>query len=166
MKIESLKFTVTYQNLITNLLLNIHNRFVIIESYKGSIMYEIEFYENKNGKSEIADLIKDLKQRSSTNKECRINFTKIVAYLDLLEEFGTRVGEPVTKHLDGEIWELRPLRNRLLYAYYKDNKFIILHHFIKKTKKTPKREMEQAKRNLQDYLERKDDYAYMERIKK
>ena len=24
-------------------------------------------------------------------------------YFDLLEEFGTRVGEPVTKHLDGEI---------------------------------------------------------------
>lgn len=37
---------------------------------------------------------------------------------------------------------------------YKNNKFIILHHFIKKTQKTPKREIEQAKRNLQDYLER------------
>ncbi len=44
---------------------------------------------------------------------------------DMLEELGTRVGEPVTKHLDGEIWELRPLKNRFLYAYYKDNKFII-----------------------------------------
>ena len=42
----------------------------------------------------------------------------------MLEELGTRVGEPVTKHLDGEIWELRPLKNRFLYAYYKDNKFM------------------------------------------
>lgn len=117
-------------------------------------MYEIEFYEDKNGKSEVADFIRDLNRKSSTSKESRINFNKIVAYLDLLEEFGTRVGEPVTKHLDGEIWELRPLRNRLLYAYYKDNRFIILHHFIKKTQKTPKREIEQAKKNLQDYLER------------
>lgn len=117
-------------------------------------MYEIEFYEDKNGKSEVADFIRDLNRKSSTSKERRINFNKIVAYLDLLEEFGTRVGEPVTKHLDGEIWELRPLRNRLLYAYYKDNRFIILHHFIKKTQKTPKREIEQAKKNLQDYLER------------
>lgn len=48
------------------------------------------------------------------------------------------------------------LRNRFLYAYHKDNKFIILHHFIKKTQKTPKREIEQVKRNLQDYLERND----------
>lgn len=117
-------------------------------------MYEIEFYEDKNGKSEIADFIKELSRKSSTRKDSRINFNKIVAYLDLLEEFGTRVGEPVTKHLDGEIWELRPLRNRFLYAYYKDNKFIILHHFIKKTQKTPQRELEQAKKNLADYLER------------
>ncbi len=119
-------------------------------------MYEIEFYEDKNGKSEIVDYIKELNTKASTSKEYRINFNKIVAYMDMLEELGTRVGEPVTKHLDGEIWELRPLKNRFLYAYYKDNKFIILHHFIKKTQKTPKREIEQAKRNLEDYLERNE----------
>ncbi len=34
-----------------------------------------------------------------------LNFNKVVAYLDILEEMGTRVGEPVTKHLDGEIWD-------------------------------------------------------------
>ena len=118
-------------------------------------MYEIEFYEDKNGKSEIADYIKELNIKAATSKTCRINFNKIVAYMDMLEELGTRVGEPVTKHLDGEIWELRPLKNRFLYAYYKDNKFLILHHFIKKTQKTPKHEIEQARRNLKDYLERK-----------
>lgn len=117
-------------------------------------MYEIEFYEDRNGRSEIVNFIRELNDKAATSKESRINFNKVVAYLDMLEELGTRVGEPVTKHLDGEIWELRPLRNRLLYAYYKDNKFIILHHFVKKTQKTPKREIEQAKRNLQDYLER------------
>lgn len=119
-------------------------------------MYEIVFYEDKNGKSEIVDYIKDLNAKVATSKECRINFNKIVAYLDMLEELGTRVGEPVTKHLDGEIWELRPLKNRFLYAYYKDNRFVILHHFVKKTQKTPKHEIEQAKRNLKDYLERNE----------
>jgi phage-related protein len=81
---------------------------------------------------------------------------KIVAYIDILEEKGTRIGEPVTKHLDGEIWELRPLNNRILYAFYKDNIFILLHHFIKKTTKTPPLEIAQAKRNLADYRERND----------
>ena len=96
----------------------------------------------------MVQYLKELRHQSVSNKESRINFNKIVAYLDLLEEYGTRIGEPVTKHLEGEIWELRPLRNRFLYAYYKKHKFIILHHFIKKTKKTPKREIEQAKKKF------------------
>lgn len=78
-------------------------------------MYEIEFYEDRNGRSEIVNFIRELNDKSATGKESRINFNKVVAYLDILQELGTRVGEPVTKHLDGEIWELRPLRNRLLY---------------------------------------------------
>lgn len=122
-------------------------------------MYEIDFYEDKNGHSDFLEFLNKLNMKAATSKESRINFNKIVAYLDLLEEMGTRVGEPVTKHLDGEIWELRPLKNRILYAYYEEDRFIILHHFIKKTKKTPKREIERAKRNLQDFVERNESYG-------
>ena len=67
---------------------------------------------------------------------------------------GTRVGKPVTKHLDGDIWELRPLSNRILYAYYKDNTFLLLHHFKKQSQKTPPREIEKAKKELKDYMRR------------
>lgn len=117
-------------------------------------MYEIIFYKDKNGYSEFEKYLKNLSRNSYSSKNCRINLNKIIAYLDILEEMGTRVGTPVTKHLDGEIWELRPLKNRILYAYLENNKFIILHHFIKKTKKTPRKELEKAKRNLKDYIER------------
>lgn len=119
-------------------------------------MYTVKFYEDKNGYSEVVEYIKDLNKKAETSKESRVNFNKIVAYLDVLEEMGTRAGEPVTKHLDGEIWELRPLRNRILYAYYKDNTFIILHHFFKRTQKTPRKEIQKAKKYLQDYLERNE----------
>lgn len=130
-------------------------------------MYEIIFYEDKNGNCEIADYLQELKQSAQTSKDGKINFRKTVAYLDILEMVGTRAGVPVTKHLDGEIWELRPLRNRILYAFYKDNKIILLHHFLKRTQKTPKKELEQAKRNLKDYRERVDkDGKDMERSKK
>ncbi len=54
-------------------------------------MYEIEFYEDKNGKSEVADYIKKLNTKAATSKECRVNFNKIVAYMDMIEELGTRV---------------------------------------------------------------------------
>ena len=125
--------------------------------YKGGYMYEIVFYEDKNGKCEVAEYLHQLREQSATSKDSKINFNKIVAYIDVLEEMGTRIGEPVTKHLDGEIWELRPLRNRILYAFYQDNKIIVLHHFMKKTRKTPKKEVERAKQNLKDFLERKGD---------
>lgn len=124
---------------------------------KGENMYQILFYDDKNGHSEIVEYIMELRTKSVISKTERINFNKIVAYIDMLEEYGTRIGEPVTKHLDGEIWELRPLKNRFLYAYVENDTFVILHHFVKKTQKTPKREIEKAKRNLQDYLERYGD---------
>lgn len=117
-------------------------------------MYEIFFYEDKNGKSEVADWIRNLNQEAEKNKKSKVLRNKIVAYLNQLEKMGTRVGAPITKHLGGEIWELRPFENRILYAYYQDNKFIILSHFVKKSRKTPKRELEKAKKNLKDFQER------------
>ena len=60
------------------------------------------------------------------------------------------------KHIEGDIWELRPLKDRIFFFYWKDNTFILLHYFIKKTQKTPQREIEQAKRNLKDFLDRSD----------
>jgi len=34
----------------------------------------------------------------------------------MLKNRGTMIGEPFIKHLEGEIWELRPLRDRILFA--------------------------------------------------
>ena len=117
-------------------------------------MYNIEFYEDGHGFSEVRYFIKDLRTRSENSKDARINFNKIVAYIDLLEEMGTGIGEPFTKHLEGDIWELRPISNRILYAYHKNDTFILLHHFVKKSNKTPKKEIEKAKREYADYLRR------------
>lgn len=117
-------------------------------------MYRIELYEDVHGFSDVAEFIRELRDKSKTSKDARINFNKVVAYIDVLEEMGTRVGEPVTKHLDGEIWELRPLSNRILYAYFREDTFLLLHHFRKTTRKTPKSEISKAIRELEDYKRR------------
>ncbi len=117
-------------------------------------MFEINIYRDERGRSDIEEYILELREKSINNKEARINLHKIVSYIDVLKEMGTRAGEPITKHLDGEIWELRPLSNRIFYAYYKDNTFVLLHHFKKKTQKTPRREIEKAKREYDDYIRR------------
>ena len=127
-------------------------------------MYEIVFYEEQIGCSDITAYIKELQAKSKKSKNYRIQFNKIVAYFDLLEEMGTRMGEPFTKHLEGDIWELRPLKHRFLYACFEHNKFIVLHHFVKRTKKLPKRELEHAKRKLLSYKERNENHDHMENI--
>lgn len=71
-----------------------------------------------------------------------------------MSEYGTRAGEPFVKHLSDEIWELRPLRNRVLFFAYDGEQFILLSHFIKKTQKPPKHEIEKAKNLMRDYTER------------
>ena len=115
-------------------------------------MYEIHFYEDNNGNSLIYEYIKALSQR--TDKDSRINYNKINDYIQVLSQHGKMAGQPYIKHLDGDIWELRPIDGRILFASWLGNGFVLLHYFIKKTQKTPKREIEQAKRNLQDIRER------------
>ena len=82
--------------------------------------------------------------------------TKTHAYsIRLLQDHGTRLGENITKHLEEDIWELRPGRNRVLFFYHKDDTYVLLHHFLKKTQKTPRREIEKAKSERNDWITRK-----------
>ena len=117
-------------------------------------MYDIEIYETKNGKSEIKEYIKKLQENN--NKSDKIKINKIIAYIRMLKEQDLSLGTPYIKHIDNEIWELRPLRNRILFAYHVENKFVLLSVFMKKTQKTPRKEIQKAKRYLEDYKMRSD----------
>lgn len=115
-------------------------------------MFIIYFYENDKGKSEVLDYLDSLRKNKS--KENIIKLNKIIAYLDALEKHGLALGEPYIKKIDSDIWELRPLKDRLLFASFCGGKFIILTHFIKKTQKTPISEINKAKRFFKNYIER------------
>ena len=119
-------------------------------------MYDIEIYENENGRSEVKEYIRGLKEKN--NKDSRVKFEKIIAYIRMLKEYGLSLGEPYIKHIQNEIWELRPLRDRILFGTYENNKFILLTVFIKRTQKTPKKEIEKAKRYLNFYEKRSESY--------
>ena len=119
-------------------------------------MFEVHFYEDKQGRQPIKELLDTLKEKAHTSKDARIQHEKILTYVRSLQMHGTRVGEPVVKHINGEIWELRPMAHRIFFFYWKDNRFILLHHFIKKTNKTPPKEIEQARRNMEDFKERNE----------
>lgn len=112
-------------------------------------MYKIYFYRDRSGKSPVLDYLQELASRR--DKDSRIKANKIANYLDILRQYGTQAGEPYIKHIDGDIWELRPLRDRILFAAWNGDGFLLLNHFMKQTQKTPPREIDKAKENLADY---------------
>ena len=114
-------------------------------------------YVKANGHSEIKELIDDLTKKAETSKDARIRLKKIGEYAGVLKKYGTRIGEPYIKSIRGDIWELRPTNDRIFFAYFKHNTFVLLHHIVKKTNKTPISAIEQAERNLKDWLERYGD---------
>lgn len=120
-------------------------------------MYEIDSYKTASGKDEILEYLTELGKKAKTDKSARILANKIDLYFRLFRKNGTRVGMPVTRHIEAGIWELRPIDERIFYAHWTGNKFILLHHFHKDSQKTPPLEIEQAKRNLKDWMERNGD---------
>lgn len=109
--------------------------------------------------------LEKLRQKSTTSKDARVQYNKIVFYIDLLARNGTTLPSNITKHIEEDIWELRPGNNRVFYFYYNDQHFVLLHHFRKKSMKTPKREINRAKSERDDYIRQKENrHENLERL--
>lgn len=115
-------------------------------------MYRIIFYEDKNGNSPVRDYTNEIALK--TDKDSYIKMKRIMRCFDKLAENGTRSGEKFVKHIEDEIWELRPAPDRILFAAWVENSFVLLHQFRKNTQKTPRSEIEKAIRELTDFKER------------
>ncbi len=108
--------------------------------------WEIDFYEDEKGNTPVQDFILSLPAKE---------MAKATWIIDLLEKTGINLGQPYVKHIEGQLWELRPQQNRILYFLY-DKIFVILHGFKKKTDKLPLREKEIAIKRMKDYIERRE----------
>ena len=118
--------------------------------------YTVEFYEKANGRSDVWDFLEELRNKLTNSKDARIQYKQLSLCIQLLQDHGTLLPENVAKHLEDDIWELRPGNNRVFYFYYKNDTCVLLHHFRKKSQKTPRREIEKAKAERDDYLSRKE----------
>ncbi|HDR9159709.1 TPA: type II toxin-antitoxin system RelE/ParE family toxin [Burkholderia vietnamiensis] len=68
---------------------------------------------------------------------------------EMLEEFGPqRVGMPHVRPLEGKLWEIRMTGRdgiaRAIYVTRTGQRLVVLHVFVKKTQKTPRRAIETA----------------------
>ena len=103
--------------------------------------FEISFYKDKSGNSPIEEFLRELK---------RINNSLAEQALKGLGKLKNRAyhKEPLSKYLESGLWELRIRAGtdilRIIYTFSKGRIIILLHVFIKKQQKTPRKEIETA----------------------
>ena len=109
--------------------------------------FTIEFYEKKDGTAPARDFLESLNPKMQA---------KMLRTIHLLRENGTDLRSPYSKLLEDGIFELRAKVGsditRVLYFFFVGRQVILTHGFIKKTQKTPKQEIEQAKKYRKDYI--------------
>ncbi|MBD3376623.1 type II toxin-antitoxin system RelE/ParE family toxin [candidate division KSB1 bacterium] len=68
-------------------------------------------------------------------------------------QFGWPLGMPLIRKLESDLWEIRSrLKNRtarILFSIIEDN-MILLHGFVKKSQKTPKQDIQLARKRIQN----------------
>ena len=84
--------------------------------------------------------------------DMRARFMRIAL---LIESVGLeQVREPHVKHLQGPLWEMRMVGkdgiSRALYVTAKGKRVVVVRVFVKKTQKTPRREIELALRRAKE----------------
>ena len=113
---------------------------------------DVDFFEMPDGTEPVRVFLNslDIKMRAKMYRE-----------IDLLVTNGPNLREPHSKHIDDGIFELRAKQSndisRVLYFFFTGKKAVLTNGFVKKTLKTPKREIELAKRYREDYEMRHPD---------
>lgn len=114
--------------------------------------YEVLFFEDSNGKEFISSFLEELSEK---------NRARVFREIDLLENNGPALKEPHTKYLKNGIFELRTSIKesyvRIFYFYDKEKIIILTHGFMKKTKKTPVKEIKRALKYRQIYQNKKEN---------
>lgn len=118
-----------------------------------SIIFELEFYIRENGKVPVQDFLYSLSPKLRA---------KAFSDIELLRNMGSELREPYVKPLKGKnnkgLYELRIKFAsdiaQIFYFTYHNNKYVLLHGFIKKSIKPPETEIDRARRYMEDYKRR------------
>lgn len=99
--------------------------------------YKIKYYrDSRTGCDPVQEYIYSLDNKHRS---------KIRKYIEFLRSSDGYIDEPYSRHIQGKIRELRVdfafNRHRILYFSFVDKNIVLLHAFLKKTAKTPNREI-------------------------
>lgn len=110
---------------------------------------EIKFYKDSEGRVPVREFLDslDIKMRQ-----------KMLRSIQALQDMGISLRMPLSESLEDGIFELRAKVgtniSRVMYFFVIGNRAVLTHGFIKKTQKTPPREIERAKNIRDDYMKR------------
>lgn len=110
---------------------------------------EIKFYKDPTGRVPVREFLDslDIKMRQ-----------KMLRSIQALQDMGISLRMPLSESLEDGIFELRAKVgtniSRVMYFFVIGNRAVLTHGFIKKTQKTPPREIERAKNIRDDYMKR------------
>ena len=114
--------------------------------------FEIIFYEKEDGTEPAKEFIKRLDKKMQA---------KMLRTIEMLQNNGYELREPYSKPISEGILELRAKVgsdiSRVMYFFVIGKTAVLTNGFIKKTQKTPKEELERAKRYRADFLGRKEN---------
>lgn len=111
--------------------------------------WKITYWSAPNKPSPIYEFIEMLSDKTKS---------KIIQSFQLLVQYNIQLKEPHVKKVTGtSLWELRILGKdniRIFYVAVIERKFLMLHGFLKKTQKTPRKEIRIALDRLLEYKSR------------
>jgi phage-related protein len=120
--------------------------------------YDIKFYEDKSGDCPFLTFISKLRQKGDKRSKNLVN--TIFIKLKQLQLNGTMDGMPDFEHIKGSkypLWQIRIKHvtgNHRIFCCPWNEQYVILNHFIKKERKTPKKEIRKAERWMDDFIKR------------
>jgi phage-related protein len=103
-------------------------------------MWQVIFYQTPQGNSPVYDFIEGLETQTRA---------KVDRQLHHLQEYGATLAVPNMKALGQGLYELRVRGKRevrVFYCFRSGKNVYVLHGFIKKTQKTPKKELAIARK--------------------
>ncbi len=111
--------------------------------------WTLEFFVDDGGRSPIEDFLDSLDPRT----RARFRWS-----MEQLRVRNVRAHEPLVRHLEGALWELRESSAgnifRIVYLFFTGRRIVFLHGFQKKSQKTPARELATARERHRVFLER------------
>ena len=111
--------------------------------------WTIEYFVDDDGSVPVREFLDSLDAKT---------YARFLWSLEQLRVRNVMAREPLVKHIEGKLYELREESRtniyRIMYFFYTGRRIVLLHGVQKKTQKTPRKEIALALKRLNRFLQR------------